>query len=951
MAGPDAADARRSWRCRGWWPCPRLRPLWDRRAVLSRLRIERPAVRVHAFEEGGDDIPRLRPGGRRRRARCASAGWSSRAASWCSTTSACRSTSTCPASAAAWRSGPRGARRAALASARATARFGYGPAARPSRTEMDLAPATAPPRAWSPARLRAPSAPTSPTAASCSWRRGRGRARPSTGRSTWACSTATCCAPGFGLEGARALRGLGARSTGSRLRLKGRLDGDGRRLRRRRRAALRRATWPGTTRRLHLRGSSWQRPRRHRARRRRGAAGGRARRACAARAARRGRRGAARARLFDIGPAGLGAGATGDVDARAGRAAAPRADRRVAPWTSRRAPTAARRSTGRFEWRAEDGAQCVEHGRPAHAAHAACGSSGRDRARPRAPTSTWRPSSRDLAAGGRRWAPRLRRALGNADAAAAGLARRGPLPRPLARARSRARLRGTLRRRRGPLPGRGAGASAEWAGALSRARGALALAGPAPATAAELWLDGRMETGLPGRGRRARRARAPRAAGPRRTSRGAGLGRWRGRAGLGRRAAMHGPAQRAARRGRAARRRRPLRRRALRGPRARRRASPATSTEVTRGRARRGRRARRLPRHRHRRRALRRRGRADGRGAGRAAPRRARRRRAGAAALARPRGAAGHASAAPAPARRTPDLRRASSWATRAWARSRRACAGAGDGARAGERDAAARARVDLALSGDVGAPPPYDAALRSRTRETSLDPVPARLLAPRCPATVGAGGERRRRTVRGPLRDPRALAADGRLTDLQLAAARLPGAQPRAAVGSPCATARSSVRRPAPRAARAPTSRWRDGAALAGRTGRWTLDRARAPPTCARCRCCPASCAAAARARLAMSVVGRPRDAPALDGHARPWTAAPCACAASRTASRTCRARVRFTQDGAALRGRHGHAGRRAARRWRARPPTRRAGLRPSTSRPAGATSSPALPGGAAQP
>ncbi len=40
---------------------PALRPLWDRRAVFSRLRIERPVLRVRAFKGGGDDIPRLRP--------------------------------------------------------------------------------------------------------------------------------------------------------------------------------------------------------------------------------------------------------------------------------------------------------------------------------------------------------------------------------------------------------------------------------------------------------------------------------------------------------------------------------------------------------------------------------------------------------------------------------------------------------------------------------------------------------------------------------------------------------------------------------------------------------------------------------------------------------------------------------------------------------------------------
>ena len=32
---------------------------WDRKVVLSRLRIERPRIRVNAFEKGGDDIPAM----------------------------------------------------------------------------------------------------------------------------------------------------------------------------------------------------------------------------------------------------------------------------------------------------------------------------------------------------------------------------------------------------------------------------------------------------------------------------------------------------------------------------------------------------------------------------------------------------------------------------------------------------------------------------------------------------------------------------------------------------------------------------------------------------------------------------------------------------------------------------------------------------------------------------
>src|SRR5512134_211435 len=40
---------------------PALKPLWERRAVLSRLRLERPRLRIHAYREGGDDIPKLKP--------------------------------------------------------------------------------------------------------------------------------------------------------------------------------------------------------------------------------------------------------------------------------------------------------------------------------------------------------------------------------------------------------------------------------------------------------------------------------------------------------------------------------------------------------------------------------------------------------------------------------------------------------------------------------------------------------------------------------------------------------------------------------------------------------------------------------------------------------------------------------------------------------------------------
>ena len=42
---------------------PSLAPLFDRRLVLTRVVVERPRVRVHAFKQGGDDLPRLTLGG------------------------------------------------------------------------------------------------------------------------------------------------------------------------------------------------------------------------------------------------------------------------------------------------------------------------------------------------------------------------------------------------------------------------------------------------------------------------------------------------------------------------------------------------------------------------------------------------------------------------------------------------------------------------------------------------------------------------------------------------------------------------------------------------------------------------------------------------------------------------------------------------------------------------
>jgi len=38
---------------------PSLAALFDRRVVLTRVVVERPRIRVHAFKQGGDDLPRI----------------------------------------------------------------------------------------------------------------------------------------------------------------------------------------------------------------------------------------------------------------------------------------------------------------------------------------------------------------------------------------------------------------------------------------------------------------------------------------------------------------------------------------------------------------------------------------------------------------------------------------------------------------------------------------------------------------------------------------------------------------------------------------------------------------------------------------------------------------------------------------------------------------------------
>src|SRR6185436_5459430 len=41
---------------------PALQPLWQRRLVLSRMRVERPRLSVHAYAQGGDDLPEIGDG-------------------------------------------------------------------------------------------------------------------------------------------------------------------------------------------------------------------------------------------------------------------------------------------------------------------------------------------------------------------------------------------------------------------------------------------------------------------------------------------------------------------------------------------------------------------------------------------------------------------------------------------------------------------------------------------------------------------------------------------------------------------------------------------------------------------------------------------------------------------------------------------------------------------------
>jgi translocation and assembly module TamB len=90
---------------------------------------------------------------------------------------------------------------------------------------------------------------------------------------------------------------------------------------------------------------------------------------------------------------------------------------------------------------------------------------------------------------------------------------------------------------------------------------------------------------------------------------------------------------------------------------------------------------------------------------------------------------------------------------------------GEGDG-RVAVTGACRSARVDLAVTGEVRATAPYTAALDLRLHETSFDPF-LRVLQPRWPAAVGlvASGQAR---LAGPLFDPHLLTATAELPDVQ---------------------------------------------------------------------------------------------------------------------------------------------------------------------------------------
>ena len=527
-------------------------------------------------------------------------------------------------------------------------------------------------------------------------------------------------------------------------------------------------------------------------------------------AARRGRRGGCSRRVFDIG---------------AGRARRRRHRRRGARWprgrirrlsgawrwTSRRAPTGARRSHGRFEWRAEDGRAVPRGGRPAHARTPQARLAGRDRRATTAPTcavdaDSTRPGGRRRprrCGCGARWATR--------EAAAAGASRAtGRVPRPLAGHAPRPGLRGTLHRPGRRLPRRRLGARGVGRVALDAARGALAARWCCAATAASCGSTAGWRRGASA-SEDALDVRVRLRAGPPPTSRAPWAGTLRPR----RAAHRRGDASAGRRSAPAARRaidgaRRPLPRRALRGP-----ASWRPRSEAARPRSRAGP-ARAWAAGASRFRGTRHATTAsttaapsvDGRRAS-ASPRRSRRACAGAAASPATAHAPGHADAA-APAARA-CARRASSWATRAWARWRPRLRGTGDGARRrssaplplaargpGARGQRGRGR---ALRGLAGA--------ARRARRASIPFL--RALVPGAAQRPSAWWRAGERAPAGPARAP-APAARGRRLDPRALQVLLPDypVRNREPVRSSLArTGTLSVARPPVSRAKAPTWRW----------------------------------------------------------------------------------------------------------------------------------------------
>lgn len=198
--------------------------------------------------------------------------------------------------------------------------------------------------------------------------------------------------------------------------------------------------------------------------------------------------------VLDIGPAGVGASATGDVDIRWPRGRIRRLSGSIAadlaPRLDGRTPL-----SGRFEWRAEDGVQFVEKA-DLRTPSTGLNLAGRIELDGRTDMSV-DGTSTDLETADELFA-RVRHALGARDAQPAGLSGSGAF---------RGRWGGTLQR---PVfEGRFSGASvgylgvvwgaAEWAGAVdpNEVRSHSLLLRRA---GGEIWLDGSAQTGLPGEG-------------------------------------------------------------------------------------------------------------------------------------------------------------------------------------------------------------------------------------------------------------------------------------------------------------------------------------------------------------------------------------------------------------------------------------------------------------------